>query len=100
WTASGREAQALLRRLGAPPVRLRLAWPGRAAWRGAWAGALGAGLVAAALAGPELVWGPEARPALTPDGWDWAALAAVPLWTALAAWAGAALALRARAEPL
>ena len=94
WTASARGSQALLRRLGAPPARLRLAWPGRAAWRGFWAGTLGCLLVVAALAGPELAWGPDARLSLTPEGWQWATLAAAPFWTALAAWTGAALALR------
>ena len=94
WTARGREAQRLLRRMGAPRARLRRAWAGRAAWRAFRAAALGAGLAAAALAAPELIDGPAARVPIAPLGWDWLALAAPAPLFALAAWAGARLALR------
>ncbi|WP_339949418.1 hypothetical protein [uncultured Albimonas sp.] len=95
WTARGRPAQRLLRRMGAGRAQLRRAWAGRAAWRAFWASGVGAGLAAAALAAPPLVWGSAARVPIAPAGWDWLALAAPAPIFALAAWAGARLALRA-----
>ncbi|MDF2233494.1 hypothetical protein P2H44_13115 [Albimonas sp. CAU 1670] len=94
WTARARDDQRLLRRMGAERAQLRRAWAGRAGWRAFLGGALGAGLAAAALAGPELAWGPAARLPIAPAGWDWLALAAPAPLLALAAWAGARLALR------
>ncbi len=95
WTAAAREDQRLLRRMGAEAGLLRRAWPGRAAWRGLWGGLWGAVAAAAALAGPEAIWGAAARVPVAPRGPEWLALAAAGPFAALAAWAGARLALRA-----
>ncbi|MGM0586011.1 MAG: cell division protein FtsX [Pseudomonadota bacterium] len=92
WTAGARGEQRLLRGMGAPAARLRRAWAGRAAALALLGAAAGAGLAGLALRAPGWTGGTD--PVIAPQGWVWAWAAAVAGLLALAAWAGARLALR------